>query len=146
MTGKKASIGFLVAVPSPKSGVVVSAGSKRGRTESFEAENTTKTLYKSHGGGGCSSKMTQSHKAGEFVDKRSGNKGFKEEVMCKSSVKFDDKFEGCTTEYEAQVKFKKVTTFNSNNSSKKARVAAAPKPSASYKRISYDHCDYYDYY
>lgn len=142
MTGKKASTGCMIGILSPKSGVVVSAGSKRGRTESFETENTTKTLYKNHGGG-CSSKMTQSHKAGEFVDKRNGNKGFKEEVKFKASVKVDDKVEGCTTEYESQVKFKKVTTFNNNNSSKKARVAAAPKPSASYKRINYDHYEYY---
>ncbi|CAI9782968.1 unnamed protein product [Fraxinus pennsylvanica] len=104
----------------PYSGGVSSK--KRGRNELCELENTTKTAIKGYGGG-VSTKFSKKQKAGDFYDKRSGNHGFKEEMKYESSVKIDDKIGGTSTEYQTQVKFKKVTTYASKG---------APKPS--YKR------------
>ncbi|CAA2999159.1 Hypothetical predicted protein [Olea europaea subsp. europaea] len=108
----------------PHSGGVSS--NKRGRNESCELENTAKTVVKDYGGG-VSTKFSQKQKAGDFYHKSNGNYGFKEEVKYESSVKFDDKVQGSSTEYQTQVKFKKVTTYANKGA-----------PKSSYKRIKYN--------
>ncbi|CAK9156646.1 unnamed protein product [Ilex paraguariensis] len=108
----------------PLGGLVTS--SKRKHSESNEVERTSKAIYKDKKGA-CSSQFTKKHKAEEFVDKNTGFKGHKEEVKLKSSVKFDDKKQGCNTEYQTEVKFKKVMTYANKGCQK-----------AGYKRINYN--------
>ncbi|CAI9098552.1 OLC1v1035221C1 [Oldenlandia corymbosa var. corymbosa] len=142
MAGKPkvmARIGYIEVVPSSSSKAVVkSSGGKRGWTDSSESQKTTKAVCRNTAGGGCSAKFTKTEKAGGFVDKRSGNQGYKQEVSYKSSVKVNDKARGCTTEYETQVKFKKTTTYTAPKKSA-AAAAAAPKAKSSgsgYKNVA----------
>ncbi|KAL2502295.1 uncharacterized protein Fot_36143 [Forsythia ovata] len=125
MAGKTPIIaysGLIEVVPYSGGG----SSNKRGRNESCEMENTTKTAIKDYGGG-VSTKFSEKHKAGDFFDKRSGSHGFKEEVKYESSVKYDDKIEGYSTEYQTEVKYKKVTTYANKGA-----------PKSTYKRLKYN--------
>ena len=68
---------------------------------------------------GTSSNFTKSYKEGDFVDKRSGNSGYKQEVKYTSVDKYVDKTWGYTTEYKTQLKVtKSVYTKKSAPASK----------------------------
>ncbi len=84
-----------------------SAGSKRMVNESNEVERSSRTEYKDKYSG-CSNHYSTQHKTEEFVDKRSGRLGFKEEVKFTSTHKVVDKVQDYTTEYQTQVKVKKT--------------------------------------
>ncbi|KAK6783699.1 hypothetical protein RDI58_017153 [Solanum bulbocastanum] len=62
-------------------------------------------------------KAPKGYNSGEFVDRRSGREGYREEANYKSTYKVNDKTHGVTTEYETSVKCKKTTTYHnkSNN-------------------------------
>ncbi|KAL6556079.1 hypothetical protein OROGR_005367 [Orobanche gracilis] len=140
MTGKKnsksqpATIGYISVcgwahVPSSSSSKAVvsygGGGGKRNHSDAFESQSTTKAMYKSPAGSSAA-KFTKTEKSGGFVDKRSGNHGYKQEVKYKTAVKVKDVVQGATTEYETQVKFKKTTTYHSPK-----------KASSGYRSVTY---------
>ncbi|KAK4712955.1 hypothetical protein R3W88_018862 [Solanum pinnatisectum] len=83
---------------------------------SDEIHKSTKTSYNDYGGG-TSSRVTETYKSGEFVDRRSGREGYREEANYKSTYKVNDKTHGVTTEYETNVKYKTTTTYENPNKS-----------------------------
>ncbi|KAK4374522.1 hypothetical protein RND71_005199 [Anisodus tanguticus] len=105
-------IGYIECVEAPK------------KYNSGEVQKSTKSSYKDYGGG-SSSRVIETYKAGEFVDRRSGREGYREEANYKSTHKVNDKVHGVTTEYETSVKCKKTTTYDN------------PIKSNNYKRVKY---------
>ncbi|KAG5593922.1 hypothetical protein H5410_035154 [Solanum commersonii] len=85
---------------------------------SGEIQTSTKTSYKDYGGG-SSSRVIETYKSGEFVDRCSGREGYREEANYKSTYKVNDKTHGVTTEYETSVKCKKTTTYHSKSNNYK---------------------------
>ncbi|OIS96657.1 hypothetical protein A4A49_35372 [Nicotiana attenuata] len=93
--------------------------------DSSEVQKSTKTSYKDYGGG-SSSRVTETYRGGDFVDRRSGREGYREEASYKSTYKVNDKAQGVTAEFETSVKCKKTTTYDNN-----------PGKSNNYKRVNY---------
>uniref|UniRef100_M1DA20 Uncharacterized protein n=1 Tax=Solanum tuberosum TaxID=4113 RepID=M1DA20_SOLTU len=75
---------------------------------------------KGYNSGEIQTSTKTSYKSDEFVDRRSGREGYREEANYKSTYKVNDKTHGVTTEYETSVKCKKTTTYhNKSNNYKK---------------------------
>ncbi|KAJ7955756.1 hypothetical protein O6P43_022292 [Quillaja saponaria] len=111
---RKCYSGYAVVVPASSSKMRVNNGSK-----SNEYENVSRTGYKEeYNGVGYSSHFTESHKGGDFVNKRTGQMGYKKEIKYTSTHKFNDKVEGYSGEYETQVKVRKTINYHTNNYSK----------------------------
>ncbi|KAK4337558.1 hypothetical protein RND71_042045 [Anisodus tanguticus] len=91
---------------------------------SGEVQKSKKYSYKDYDGG-SSSRVTKTCKAGDFLDRRSGREGYREEANYKSTYKVNDKAHGVTTEYETSVKCKKTTTYDN------------PNKCNNYKRVNY---------
>lgn len=99
--------------------VVPSSSRKRSshHTESTNVEKKVRASFKDEYGGGWS-KFTESYKAQEYVDKKTGGMGYKQEVKYTSADKYVDKEGGYTTEYQTQVKVQKSVYPNKSSTSK----------------------------
>ncbi|KAK9931856.1 hypothetical protein M0R45_019112 [Rubus argutus] len=111
---KKAYCGVITVAPSSKINV------------SDQVQSEVKSSYNDQYCG-VSSNFTKSYNEGDFVDRRSGNVGYKQEAKYTSTDKYVDKAQGCTTVYKTQLKVtKSVYTKNSASATK-----------SSYKRLNY---------
>lgn len=104
-------IGYIQFVPS--------SGSKSNQSESTHTSMTRASYnganYK------CSGRYTETQKAGNYVH-RSGQVGYKQEARCTSTVKYTDKVQGMTTEYQTQVNVKKVVYPSTSKVSSSKRI------------------------
>ncbi|PRQ33391.1 hypothetical protein RchiOBHm_Chr5g0057071 [Rosa chinensis] len=98
---------------------VPSSSSKRSSqfSESTQVEKKVRASYKDEYGGGWS-KFTESYKAQEYVDKKTGGMGYKQEAKYTSTDKYVDNEQGYTTEYHTQVKIQKSVYPNKSSTSK----------------------------
>ncbi|PQM41689.1 uncharacterized protein Pyn_16627 [Prunus yedoensis var. nudiflora] len=102
--------GIVEAVPS-------SNNNRQQMNISNEVQNQVRSSYKDQYGG-SSSNSTQSYKAREYVDKRSGHTVYKQEAKYTCNDKFVDKQQGVTTEYKTQLKVTKSVYPNKGSNSK----------------------------
>ncbi|KAJ8560498.1 hypothetical protein K7X08_022358 [Anisodus acutangulus] len=86
---------------------------------SGEVQKSTKSSYKDYGGG-SSSRVTETYKAGEFVDRRSGREGYREEANYKSTYKVNDKAHGVTTEGKEDDDFYERNFYDSENNERRS--------------------------
>lgn len=126
-------IGGFHSVANPESSTPAYSNTNIGKRQliqgSNEVEKITKNIFKDDFGR-CSDHFSKNQKAEVFVEKSTGRTGFKEVIKYTSTLNFDDKVHGCSSEHQTQVKFKTVT-FPSQSGAK----GAIPK-SNSYGNIT----------
>ncbi|KAF5749445.1 hypothetical protein HS088_TW04G01414 [Tripterygium wilfordii] len=104
-----ARCGYIEVVSGDYAPLVSTGQKQKAMTKSSEMQTGSRAIYKDKYSG-CSSGFSVKEKSGEFVDKKSGRVGYKEETTYTDSLKVADKVSGSSTEYQTQVKFKQVYT------------------------------------
>ncbi|GAA0156339.1 hypothetical protein LIER_38257 [Lithospermum erythrorhizon] len=112
----------------------------RAGNNSFEMQNTSRAVQKSaYDGTTTTTRNSQIMKGGEFVDRRSGNNGYREEVRFQTTKRVNDRVQGVTKEYQTEVKFKETTTYHKSNNNNNYYNGGG----SGYNYNNYDDDEYY---